>query len=280
MLREMFLKGQITRFHQVSTDGTTWRQFQEWPGLMPPDGAPMAASAPPEAPAGAVGLRRVAAVPTPAAAPAPVAGTPAEWYVDRDGRQMGPFSLLDLRAMTAAGQLPRTARVRQGPAGEWRPLAEVAEVTGGPANATGPLPEALAGEPAGFGRRCAAALLDALVAGLANGCVAVAMALAGRSPADLGVRGLVVAAVVEAYFAWIYSAVAESSARQGTLGKMAVGIRVTDLQGRRLTLGRASGRFAAKLLSGLTLGLGFLPAAFGERHQALHDRVAGTLVLR
>ena len=72
----------------------------------------------------------------------------------------------------------------------------------------------------------------------------------------------------------------ESSHLQATLGKMALSLQVTDLEGRRITFAKATGRFFAKYLSVLTLGIGYLMAAFTERKQALHDIIAGTLVVR
>jgi uncharacterized RDD family membrane protein YckC len=77
-----------------------------------------------------------------------------------------------------------------------------------------------------------------------------------------------------------YFAVMESSASQATLGKLALGLAVTDLEGRRLGLAQATGRTLAKFLSSLPLSLGYLLAAFTRRKQALHDLVAGTLVVR
>jgi uncharacterized RDD family membrane protein YckC len=79
--------------------------------------------------------------------------------------------------------------------------------------------------------------------------------------------------------AWLYHAFMESSKQQGTLGKMALGLRVTDLDGRRINFGRATGRYFAKILSTLIFMIGYLMAAFTSKKQALHDFVAGTLVL-
>jgi uncharacterized RDD family membrane protein YckC len=79
---------------------------------------------------------------------------------------------------------------------------------------------------------------------------------------------------------WIYYASLESSTWQATLGKKILGLKVTDLEGNRISFGRASGRFFGKILSGMILGIGFLMAGFTERKQALHDIVAGCLVLR
>lgn len=79
---------------------------------------------------------------------------------------------------------------------------------------------------------------------------------------------------------WLYYALLESSAWQATLGKKALGLEVTDLQGRRISFGRASGRFFAKILSTIILFIGFFMIGFTSRKQGLHDIVAGTLVLR
>ena len=80
---------------------------------------------------------------------------------------------------------------------------------------------------------------------------------------------------------WLYFAYLESGEKQATWGKQALGIYVTDLAGQRITFGRATGRFFAKIFTGLIpLGIGFIMAGFTERRQALHDLIASTLVLR
>ncbi|HEY7862172.1 MAG TPA: RDD family protein [Thermoanaerobaculia bacterium] len=80
---------------------------------------------------------------------------------------------------------------------------------------------------------------------------------------------------------WVgYGAAFESSQWQATLGKRALSLRVTDLAGRRISFGRAVARQFAEVLSWLTLTIGFLMAGFTRRRQALHDMVAGTLVIR
>lgn len=79
---------------------------------------------------------------------------------------------------------------------------------------------------------------------------------------------------------WIYFASMESSKTQASLGKMALGIRVTDMNGNRISFLRASGRYWGKIISGLTLGIGYIMAGFTEKKQALHDMMAGCLVMR
>jgi uncharacterized RDD family membrane protein YckC len=80
-------------------------------------------------------------------------------------------------------------------------------------------------------------------------------------------------------FNWLYYASMESSGCQATLGKMAWGLCVTDLDGRRISFGRASGRYFGKILSGLIICIGFLMIAFTRQKQALHDMMSGTLVV-
>jgi len=80
---------------------------------------------------------------------------------------------------------------------------------------------------------------------------------------------------------WLYFAGMESSARESTFGKAAMSLRVTGLTGQHLTFGHATGRYFAKIISGLIpLGIGYFMAGFTEKKQALHDMIAGTLVLR
>jgi uncharacterized RDD family membrane protein YckC len=78
----------------------------------------------------------------------------------------------------------------------------------------------------------------------------------------------------------IYKAAMESSPRQASLGKLAFDLRVTCLEGERISLLRALARNVAQPLSALTLYVGFVMAAFTARRQALHDLIAGTLVMR
>ena len=78
---------------------------------------------------------------------------------------------------------------------------------------------------------------------------------------------------------WLYEAFMTSSPWQATVGKRVLGIVVTDMEGRRLSFGRATGRHFAKWLSSMALGIGYIMAAFTEKKQGLHDFVAGTVVV-
>jgi len=79
---------------------------------------------------------------------------------------------------------------------------------------------------------------------------------------------------------WLWFTIAESSKWQATVGKKLLGLKVTDDQGRCISFGQANGRYWSKLLSTLILFIGFLMVAFTEKKQGLHDKVAGTLVVK
>jgi uncharacterized RDD family membrane protein YckC len=99
--------------------------------------------------------------------------------------------------------------------------------------------------------------------------------------------GLLIGVAVSAFFAviftvvsiWLYFALLESSSYQGTLAKMLLRERVTDLRGERITFERASARHFAMYLSLVTpLWIGFLMAFWTKQRQALHDYISSTLV--
>lgn len=79
---------------------------------------------------------------------------------------------------------------------------------------------------------------------------------------------------------WLYFALMESSGRQATIGKQAMGIKVTDMQGNQLSFSQATGRHFAKIVSSLTLLIGYIMAGFTEKKQALHDILANCLVVK
>ena len=160
--------------------------------------------------------------------------------------------------------------------------------------APGSLPPRPVVRYAGFWRRFVAHLIDQIVFGMVAVVVLLpALALfgigigAGVMEEESSAIGLIIAALV-AYVAaimlivvlqWLYYALMESSNKQATLGKLALGIIVTDLDGNRISFGRATGRYFGKILSGLILSIGYIMAAFTEKKQALHDMIASCVVV-
>ena len=137
---------------------------------------------------------------------------------------------------------------------------------------------------AGFWLRFAAYLIDSILLGLIFFPLGLGLGLMMGATGNnqnpelmLGLNGGL--NMVSLVVTWLYSSLLESSSWQGTVGKKLIGLRVTDLDGRRISFGRATGRHFGKILSGLICLAGFIMAAFTEKHQALHDQLAGTLVL-
>ncbi len=100
------------------------------------------------------------------------------------------------------------------------------------------------------------------------------MSFSANAQSDSPILNLVFSLIGLAYFVGF-----ESSSMQGTFGKRAMGLVVTDLHGRRISLLRAVGRYFAKILSSLILLIGYIMIAFTERKQGLHDMICSTLVV-
>jgi uncharacterized RDD family membrane protein YckC len=160
-----------------------------------------------------------------------------------------------------------------------------------------PLVPILPSPYAGFWLRVVAHLIDDLLLGIGIGIlVLIGIAMVGIGAIRATLEGLnaespempptFIAAIIFVGLAsivlvWLYNAAMESSRHQGTLGKMALGLIVTDSQGRPIGFGHATGRYFAKIITGLIpLGIGYAMAGFTEKKQALHDMIAGCLVLR
>ncbi len=139
-------------------------------------------------------------------------------------------------------------------------------------------------EYAGFWRRFAATIIDSILLNIVTMIVGLIVGirpgmLYGENLVDVARPRLAVFSLITVAIAWLYYTLLESSSWRATLGKMALGIRVTDMRGNRISFGRANGRYWAKILSSVILMIGYLMAAFTERKQALHDILAATLVV-
>lgn len=124
---------------------------------------------------------------------------------------------------------------------------------------------------AGFWKRVGAAIVDSLLVWIVT--IPITFAL-GTS-----VAGTINAFLANLAIGWLYFSIMESSTHQATLGKMALSIKVTDIKGKRISFGRATGRHFAKFLSVAIIFIGYLMVAFTEKKQGLHDMIAGTLVV-
>ena len=160
---------------------------------------------------------------------------------------------------------------------------------------------------AGLIRRAVALTIDSVVIyGTLLGVIKVIMLDVIRPymiPIEAVVPPYRIGITISFVLALVYYALLESSVWQGTLGKRIVSIKVTDLGGKRLTIGRASSRFLARQIiplfsiftGSLIAGEGggalvtycqecaipaYLIQPFTTQRQAFHDLIAGTLVVK
>jgi len=129
---------------------------------------------------------------------------------------------------------------------------------------------------AGFWTRVAAYIVDYVILVVAIVILAMATRAAARSDAATASITLLLYLAVP----WLYTALFESGPSQATPGKLALQVKVTDLQGRRIGFGRATARYFAEWITGLTFGVGYAMTAFTSKRQALHDKIAETVVVK
>jgi uncharacterized RDD family membrane protein YckC len=115
--------------------------------------------------------------------------------------------------------------------------------------------------------RFVAWIIDALILGAAQLVVSFVV---DDQAAAIGISSII--GLVYAVGFW--------TSQGATPGKMAMGVKVTSAEGESLTLGRAIGRYFAYILSGLTLGIGYLMIGWTPQKRGLHDYVAGTVVIK
>ncbi|WP_242861457.1 RDD family protein [Cellulosilyticum ruminicola] len=123
---------------------------------------------------------------------------------------------------------------------------------------------------AGFWKRFLASLIDGIILAIVEGII-------GAVLRAVGLDGIV--SVVGILIGWLYFAYMESSENQGTIGKIALHMKVMDVEGNPVTFARATARYFSKFLSGLILFIGYMMAGWTENKQALHDIIAGTFVV-
>lgn len=134
-------------------------------------------------------------------------------------------------------------------------------------------------EYAGFGLRFVALVIDIII--ICGVILVVAAPFIGQRFGQM--ERLILEKIFKLLmflFVWLYFAWMESSEKQATFGKQIVGIQVTDEKGNRISFDKATARFFGKGLSGLIFYIGFFMAAFTEKKQALHDMLAGCLVIK
>jgi uncharacterized RDD family membrane protein YckC len=136
-------------------------------------------------------------------------------------------------------------------------------------------------EFAGFWKRLAATVIDIAVLLVVGFALVIIVPILIAPVAGLPDDVYIIISVVIFWLIvpWLYWSLTESSSKQGTPGKTAMGIIVTDTEGTRISFGRATNRYWAKAVSGVILLSGFVMIAFTARKQGLHDVIAKCLVV-
>ena len=153
-----------------------------------------------------------------------------------------------------------------------------------------PIQQPLLFHYAGFWKRFLAYIIDQIIISILGAVIVLPfLAMVGISlwSQDFDPSADFLVTIISMYFTmilliiigeWLYYALMESM-KGATLGKMALGITVTDMQGNKISFGRATGRYFGKIISSLTLAIGYIMAGFTQQKQALHDMIAGCLVI-
>jgi len=142
-------------------------------------------------------------------------------------------------------------------------------------------------EYGGFWIRAGATITDGIILWMIQMIVTLPLTFSiGRlgtaiNPSALGaIFGLFsVTMLIELGIAVIYEA-AFVVYKGATPGKLALSLEVIREDGTRPGWGLAIGRYFAKLISSLTMGVGFIMAGLDDEKRALHDRICNTRVIR
>lgn len=104
--------------------------------------------------------------------------------------------------------------------------------------------------------------------------------LAGSESGSERISVLLIGLLSVPVLKFFLNSIMEGGVRQASPGKLLIGVRVTDAAGAPIGVGRAFLRNFAKILGVLTLGIGFFSGFFDKKQQCLHDKIAGTMVIK
>ena len=119
---------------------------------------------------------------------------------------------------------------------------------------------------AGFWIRFVAWLIDGIILIIPN----IIIGLVVESPASILLQFTI--GIVYTIGFW--------TAEGATPGKMAIGLRITTVEGEPIDFGKAVLRYIGYFVSGITLGIGYLMIAFTRDKRGLHDLIDGTVVIQ
>ena len=239
-----------------------------------------------------------------------------EWHYTENGQKFGPVSEADLLALAGSGAVRAETLVWHAGMPDWRPFREAGPGSDTPTRACSSCGKvfpfvdlAVFGDAAvcgdckpgwvqrmmqgmaparaqhfvygGFWLRLVAVVIDTLITSVVVGVVDF---LVGVKTIFSTARGLDSVAATVVYLLGMLGGLAYSvyflTSSGATPGKMAMGLKVVKPDGSLISMPQAVGRFFGYYLSTFLLGIGYIMAAFDDEKRALHDRMAGTRVIR
>lgn len=142
---------------------------------------------------------------------------------------------------------------------------------------------------AGFWRRFVGWLIDILIIIIFSHWVTVAISsfIDTPIPDTMSFKAIlssllpiaIIISVVNFFLTALYYSLLEASPLQATVGKHIAGLKITDMEGLRISYGKAFLRRVYSLLSILPLFIGYIVAGFTSRKQTFHDILAKTVVV-
>ena len=234
------------------------------------------------------------------------------YYYAVNGQQTGPVTEEQLRGMVTAGSIPADTLIWREGMPQWQPfstaLGDPAAAGGqvtvecGVCHQTFPIDQTIrygtvnvcagckpkfvqglregaatvgALDLATIGSRFGAKILDNIIMWVVQFAISfVVGAASGNDPTVVMIAGIM------NIFVGLGYAIFFLGWRGQTLGKMAVKIKVVNPDGSDISWGKAFGRCFAEILSGCTLSIGYIIAFWDAEKRTLHDRLAGTRVIR
>jgi len=128
--------------------------------------------------------------------------------------------------------------------------------------------------------RFVAFLLDSLLIGILGAVIDLALGVPSGISPEIIAKQTPGPSLLKLAIHLLYWPLFESSAWMATPGKRLCRLKVVDMAENRISFGRAFLRNIAKILSFLPLGFGFLMACLTIHSQALHDKIAKTIVFK
>lgn len=196
----------------------------------------------------------------------------AEYIVVINGKPEGPYQLQELKGL----DIQTGTFVRKPGMDDYKEAHELPELRG----LLGFTPQVTAPQYfASFDQRLLASVIDYFFLTLAYALLILLCYIVVNDKAQrimLALSGLPLIPLAK----FIYGSLTEASEKQGTIGKRLLNIKVTDMEGGRISLANSFGRNGAKVFSVVTLFIGYLYSFLNRKQQCLHDLIANTLVIK